>query len=444
MSSLGRLPPPGTPQARFLQNGPGQQARRILTTGPASTSLTPRANTAPKKKKRCTEKYVSSRVQELVPEAQAYLDLITVEQKIDLMINRKKLDIQESLKRPMKAKRKLRIFISHTFFPGREPEKEGDEPIIPMWELRVEGRLLEEAQPGQISAASSRSLPKRKFSSYFKSLVIELEKDIYGPDNHLVEWHRTPQTGETDGFQVKRPGNKPVKCTILLLLDHQPMKFKLHARLAKLLGIATETRPKIIEALWQYIKAYKLQDPIDADSINNDVFLEQIFGCKRMRVLEIPQRLHALLQQPDPVVLHHTIEQKEGGNNTACYDIEVEVDDHLKQHFLTFMQLQSNNHDIYQLDQRIYDLVDQANELQKRRDFFKDFSENPNRFISRWIEAQTNELKRVSEQHGEIEEEKKAETYLQPNIPEAVHRHYYAKIQQRRHELEQSLGLRHN
>lgn len=43
---------------------------------------------------------------------------------------------------------------------------------------------------------------KRKFSSFFKSLVIELDKDLYGPDNHLVEWHRTATTQETDGFQV--------------------------------------------------------------------------------------------------------------------------------------------------------------------------------------------------------------------------------------------------
>lgn len=28
---------------------------------------------------------------------------------------------------------------------------------------------------------------KKKFSSFFKSLVIELDKDLYGPDNHLVE-----------------------------------------------------------------------------------------------------------------------------------------------------------------------------------------------------------------------------------------------------------------
>ena len=47
---------------------------------------------------------------------------------------------------------------------------------------------------------------KRKFSTFFKSLVIELDKDIYGPDNHLVEWHRQSNTQETDGFQVKRQG----------------------------------------------------------------------------------------------------------------------------------------------------------------------------------------------------------------------------------------------
>lgn len=32
---------------------------------------------------------------------------------------------------------------------------------------------------------------KRKFSTYFKSLVIELDRELYGPDNHLVEVNRT-------------------------------------------------------------------------------------------------------------------------------------------------------------------------------------------------------------------------------------------------------------
>ena len=46
------------------------------------------------------------------------MDLLAFERKLDATIMRKRLDIQEALKRPQKIKRKLRIFISHTFFPG--------------------------------------------------------------------------------------------------------------------------------------------------------------------------------------------------------------------------------------------------------------------------------------------------------------------------------------
>ncbi len=50
------------------------------------------------------------------------MDLLTFEQKLDSTITRKKLDIQEALKRPMKVKRRLRIYVSHTFYAGKEPE----------------------------------------------------------------------------------------------------------------------------------------------------------------------------------------------------------------------------------------------------------------------------------------------------------------------------------
>lgn len=86
------------------------------------------------------------------------------------------------------------------------------------WELRVEGKLLEDVRlragmdglgekwgmqpPGcwrcvwaGVRLSLSRSVlqpskQKRKFSSFFKSLVIELDKELYGPDNHLVEVRR--------------------------------------------------------------------------------------------------------------------------------------------------------------------------------------------------------------------------------------------------------------
>nr|XP_060617065.1 SWI/SNF-related matrix-associated actin-dependent regulator of chromatin subfamily D member 3-like [Anolis sagrei ordinatus] len=137
------------------------------------------------------------------------MDLLAFERKLDQTIMRKRVDIQEALKRPMKQKRKLRLYISNTFNPAKSDADDSDGSIA-SWELRVEGKLLDDL-----------SKQKRKFSSFFKSLVIELDKDLYGPDNHLVEWHRTPTTQETDGFQVKRPGDVSVRCTLLLMLDYQ-------------------------------------------------------------------------------------------------------------------------------------------------------------------------------------------------------------------------------
>uniref|UniRef100_A0A673FUX3 SWI/SNF-related matrix-associated actin-dependent regulator of chromatin subfamily D member 1 n=1 Tax=Sinocyclocheilus rhinocerous TaxID=307959 RepID=A0A673FUX3_9TELE len=197
------------------------------------------------------------------------MDLLAFERKLDQTIMRKRLDIQEALKRPIKQKRKLRIFISNTFNPAK-PDAEDGEGTVASWELRVEGRLLEDVTTKQ----------KRKFSSFFKSLVIELDKDLYGPDNHLVEWHRTATTQETDGFQVKRPGDVGVRCTVLLMLDYQPPQFKLDPRLARLLGIHTQTRPVIIQALWQYVKTHKLQDPHEREFINCDKYLQQVTNIR--------------------------------------------------------------------------------------------------------------------------------------------------------------------
>ena len=47
------------------------------------------------------------------------MDLLAFERKLDQTITRKRLDIQEALKRPVKVKRKLRVFISNQFYPPK-------------------------------------------------------------------------------------------------------------------------------------------------------------------------------------------------------------------------------------------------------------------------------------------------------------------------------------
>ncbi|XP_075032978.1 SWI/SNF-related matrix-associated actin-dependent regulator of chromatin subfamily D member 2 isoform X3 [Mixophyes fleayi] len=265
--------------------------KRLLTTQVHSPAPSQRRGM---KRRKMADKVLPQRIRELVPESQAYMDLLAFERKLDQTIARKRMEIQDAIKKPLTQKRKLRIYISNTFTPGKPDGAEGER--VSSWELRVEGKLLEDPNK-----------QKRKFSSFFKSLVIELDKDLYGPDNHLVEWHRMATTQETDGFQVKRPGDMNVKCTLLLMLDHQPPQYKLDTRLARLLGVHTQTRANIMQALWLYIKNNKLQDSHEKEYINCNRYFRQIFNCIRMRFSDIPMKLASLLQHPDPIIINHTI-----------------------------------------------------------------------------------------------------------------------------------------
>ena len=56
-----------------------------------------------KKRKRLTEKVIHKQVRSLVPESQAYIELLRLEQKLDSVLVRKRLDLQETLKRPQKV-----------------------------------------------------------------------------------------------------------------------------------------------------------------------------------------------------------------------------------------------------------------------------------------------------------------------------------------------------
>lgn len=56
----------------------------------------------------------------------------------------------------------------------------------------------------------------------------------------------------------------------------QPPQFKLDSRLARILGVHTQTRSVIINALWQYIKTHRLQDHHEREYINCDKYLEQV------------------------------------------------------------------------------------------------------------------------------------------------------------------------
>ena len=129
---------------------------------------------------------------------------------------------------------------------------------------------------------------------------------------------------------------------------------------------------------------------------------------------------------------------------TACYDIDVEVDDTLKTQMNNFLLSTASQQEIQSLDNKIHETVETINQLKTNREFFLSFVKDPQQFIKKWIISQTRDLKTMIDVVGNPEEERRAEFYYQPWAQEAVCRYFYTKVQQKRAELEQALGIRNS
>lgn len=403
-------------------------------------SFTPTQEPQSSVKKRLIDRVCPPKVLEIVPETEVYQEMLGFERRLDSDISKKTLDIQESMRKPSRVKKTLKIFLTNLFYTHHDGS--------PSWELRIEGRLTDDPRP------------KRKFSSFFKSLVIELDNEQYKPNDHLIEWHRTTLTSETDGFQVRRPGDKPVKCMILFQLEHQPPQFKIDPRLAKAIGMTTDTRPAIINAIWQYVKTKTLQDPEDREYILNDKDFKKIFECKRMKYTDIPSKLNSLLYPTEPIVIEHQIIRGVGETQRAIYELDVDFDNNVKDSSVTSMMSNANIQGIQQLDEKICDTLEAIKLTRNTFDLFTSFAEDPHQFTNQWLASQSSDLKLTSSTNdnngtttsngtsntdtsvsngtsqAESEEERRADYYYQPWIQEAVCRYFYRKVQERRGDLE--------
>ncbi|OAF71752.1 SWI/SNF complex component SNF12 [Intoshia linei] len=384
------------------------------------------------KKRKVIDKTIPKMIKILVPEVNAFETLLEYEKKLDLTMNLKKLDLQEALKRPetTREKKTLRLYISTTYYPPGKSDSEIAN--IGSWDLKIEGRLLNEDKKNH-----------KKFSNYFKSLVIELDRNQYGPDNHLVEWHKSVNSGETDGFQVKRMGDQDVKVTILLMLDYRPLRFKLDVILSKLLGIHTDTMANIINALWIYIKNHKLQDPVDRWYINLDCYLQRIFEVPRIQFSDIPQLLKIHCHPPEPIVVNYVI-QPDAQNSQKCvsYDVQVETNSDLKDLINKFLASFEKNDQLSNMNVKIYDIIENLNKLSVSREFYVQFANDPQLFIYNWIQSQAKDYKIMTENLTNPEEQRYSKFYNKPWINEAVSRYIYSQLQYKRMEVENILSNR--
>lgn len=425
ISGMGNLSAKRVPQKPPVRPMGGPSGVNMMSPMKSSMDLTPAAR---RKKQKPPEKQLSERVAAILPESALYTQLLEFESRVDSALARKKIDIQEALKNPPCVQKTLRIYVFNTFANQSQsiPKKPNAEP--PTWTLKIIGRILEEGMDPEQAAAMKPNPMYPKFSSFFKRVTIALDQRLY-PENHVIIWDNSRSSVPHEGFEVKRKGDKEFMVNIRFDMNYTPEKFKLSPPLTELLGIEAETRPRIIAAIWHYVKARKLQNPNDPTFFNCDPQLQKVFGEEKMKFTMVSQKISQHLAAPPPIQVEHQI--KLSGNSpagNACYDILVDIPFPIQRELSMLLANTEKNKEIDACDEAICGAIRKIHEHRRRRAFFLGFSQSPVEFINAMIESQSRDLKLVSgEANRSAERERRADFFNQPWVEDAVIRYLTRK-----------------
>ncbi|KAF2311470.1 hypothetical protein GH714_024099 [Hevea brasiliensis] len=177
----------------------GVSSNSVSTPGTASAKKANQKQPS-RKKQKLPEKQIPDKVAAILPESALYTQLLEFEARIYAAMERKKMDIQESLKNPPHIRKTLRVYIFNTFENQKQGEKKNNaEP--PSWSLKIFGKILEDGKDPVLAGMPQKPYPK--FSSYFKKITICLDQSLY-PDNHAILWESARSPVLNEGFEVKR------------------------------------------------------------------------------------------------------------------------------------------------------------------------------------------------------------------------------------------------
>ncbi|KAL8732338.1 MAG: hypothetical protein Q9181_003982, partial [Wetmoreana brouardii] len=245
---------------------------------------------------------------------QQYKRMREFERKVDAMMMRKRLEMQDTRHNTMKRHKRMRIWISNTYdIQSRQGEAlaqelyDFSESSQGVYRLKIEGRLLDDdddvlsedgdsdkengekdkdamdhdAQPAQQPVKPAVLQPRTKLSHFFKAITVDLDRSKTGQSDLTpqVEWKKPavqpnavvlPPGADFDSLEFERQIDHPTNCTIHFYRDEQPERFLLSDPLAELLDSRVEDRRSTFIGLWDYIKAMNLQQDDEKRAVQCD------------------------------------------------------------------------------------------------------------------------------------------------------------------------------
>lgn len=277
-----------------------------------------------------------------------YKDLREMERRLDAVMMRKRMDLQEIRPQTHGRTRTLRIWISNTAenqpWQGRGLEEDAFDFNTGMegsFKVKIEGRLLDEENintesddeadegpakenghgenPDEMdhdapsesnkkpSPASTK--PRQKLSHFFKQITVEYDrsKDLPADGAGLVEWKKPskippnattlPPLADFDCLEFERKSDENINCTISLYRDENPERFAISKDLAEIVDIEEGSRERVVTGIWDYARALNLQQDEEKRLIQCDDRLRAV----RTPAIPLCYFTNPVIRSSDPI-----------------------------------------------------------------------------------------------------------------------------------------------
>ncbi|KAF2840185.1 hypothetical protein M501DRAFT_1002487 [Patellaria atrata CBS 101060] len=400
--------------------------------------------------KKPTDKNIPDGVEELVigDGVQRYRALRDVEKRLDAVMMRKRLDIQDSVNRTTKGYKTLRIWISNT--AENQPwQQSGMNPDAfdfgsesqATYRVKIEGRLIDEDSTSNEKGKSadekekangeamdttgdetkkpatpshSSTIPERtKLSHFFKQITIDFDRSkSVQPDNFTsIDWTKpvpprpnvpnpAPEAN-FDTLEFERKSDENINVTINLVRDEVPERYRLSKELAELLDTEEDDRAGVMMNIWNYVKAMGLQEDEETRRIHCDARLKAVFKSESLFFPYLPDAVLPHLTALPPLTLSYTIRvdkdyiTMQPHPPATIYDIRVPATDPLRT-----LYLQQTHSPIYlstlqtisTLDTQLAEAVQAIHDAKAKHAFFSSMARDPVGFVRRWTSSQRRDM----------------------------------------------------
>ena len=241
-------------------------------------------------------------------EAKYYNQFRELEKGVDMTVKSKKLDLEEMAIQPSpKVKTMMLLHIYNTHYnQGNVYTISKDSSIkVPAWSLRIQGKILM-SNKMQDSEELSTISPYLKMTHFLRKVEISFNKEqVDYPD---LEWNKeTAKNPDRDGIEIIREGNKELDLSISIYINYSPRQFKVKPKFFSLIGIRQCTKVQAISALWEYIKANRLQDQQNRQKINCNKELKALSGQDTLEFSALLECAKDWLEDPEPYKINYKL-----------------------------------------------------------------------------------------------------------------------------------------